>query len=313
MLFLASAVQTFAIEGLQLSLQCSNVVLSWPSVEGDTYIVQYRPTLDVSTPWQTLTSALPADVGTNLTFFTHSNIVQYPNCGGSSGSFAAMVGGGNDPMSLNDSGLGVPLARRADGTSAPVPLAIYPPGFDLSGFLIFDPATSEWVAGSGYSVSGLASAGPQLDGLEPPSGGSGGGGTNSASGPETGFYQVVQDGVKVLDSSITNLTAPAVVSGIISIAFEAGNSVGILQEVSALVDGTRYRGVDPLIGPPFSPGGLTVDTAFLENGDHTFQLEAGWLNPDVGDFNNFMFHRQSDQFVLTVSNNIYYPEWVDQV
>src|SRR6266404_4870379 len=107
MLFLASAVQTFAIEGLQLSLQCSNVVLSWPSVEGETYIVQYRPTLDVSTPWQTLASSLPADVGTNLTFFTHSNIVQHPNCGGGGGSFAAMSGGGNDSMSLNDSGLGV--------------------------------------------------------------------------------------------------------------------------------------------------------------------------------------------------------------
>ena len=46
-LLLASAVHTFAIEGLQISVQCSNVVLSWPSDEfsGETYIVQYRADL----------------------------------------------------------------------------------------------------------------------------------------------------------------------------------------------------------------------------------------------------------------------------
>ncbi|HET7624596.1 MAG TPA: hypothetical protein VFM25_04965 [Verrucomicrobiae bacterium] len=41
----AATPHTFAIEGLKVSVQCSNVVLSWPSVEGETYIVQYRPDL----------------------------------------------------------------------------------------------------------------------------------------------------------------------------------------------------------------------------------------------------------------------------
>jgi hypothetical protein len=56
-----------AIEGLQLSLQCSNVVLSWPSIAGQNYIIQYRPTLDPSTPWQTLTNSYPGDWTTNIT------------------------------------------------------------------------------------------------------------------------------------------------------------------------------------------------------------------------------------------------------
>jgi hypothetical protein len=30
-----------------------------------------------------------------------------------------------------------------------VPLAIFPPGFDLSGFVIFDPATGERISGNG--------------------------------------------------------------------------------------------------------------------------------------------------------------------
>src|ERR1035441_5834586 len=82
MLLLMSAANTFAIEGLTISVQCSNVVLSWPSAPGQNYIVQYRPTFDPGSPWVTLTSSWQADPTTNITFFVHSNIVQDPNCGG---------------------------------------------------------------------------------------------------------------------------------------------------------------------------------------------------------------------------------------
>ena len=75
-LLCVSSIRTFAIEGLQLSVQSSNVVLSWPSVEGETYVVQYRPTLNATDSWQTLTSSLSAATGTNMTLYVHSNIVQ---------------------------------------------------------------------------------------------------------------------------------------------------------------------------------------------------------------------------------------------
>jgi hypothetical protein len=67
-----------AIEGLKLQIHCPDVVLSWPSVAGETYVVQYRPTLDPITPWLTLTNSLPAATGTNITFFWHSNRVACP-------------------------------------------------------------------------------------------------------------------------------------------------------------------------------------------------------------------------------------------
>jgi hypothetical protein len=118
--------------------------------------------------------------------------------------------------------------------------------------------------------------------------------------------------VRIQNSTISNLTSVPV-SNTIAISFEAGNAVGMLQEVYVLVDGITYRGSDALIGPPFYPGALTVDTSFLENGDHTFQVEAGWLNPDIGDLNNAMFHRTSDPFTLTVSNTIYYPDWESEI
>ena len=48
MLFMlaASAHELFAIEQLRIALQDTNVVLSWPSLTNETYIIQHRATLD---------------------------------------------------------------------------------------------------------------------------------------------------------------------------------------------------------------------------------------------------------------------------
>jgi hypothetical protein len=48
-----------------------------------------------------------------------------------------------------------------------VPLALYPPGFDLSGFLIYDPATGESVSGNDYSVKSLSPMNFQGGGMQP--------------------------------------------------------------------------------------------------------------------------------------------------
>ena len=113
-LLLASRVHTSAIEGLQISVQCSNVVLSWPSDEtsGETYIVQYRADLTSTNPWTTLTNYMPPDAGTNLTFFVHSNIVQHPNCAGS-GSSSMMAPSTSGSFSRSPQSLAVRAAARA--------------------------------------------------------------------------------------------------------------------------------------------------------------------------------------------------------
>jgi len=82
---LVSAFHATAIEGLQISIQGSNAVLSWPSVTGQTYFVQYRPTLNTNDVWTTLTNTLPAATGTNWTSFVHSNSVQWPVLGTNTG------------------------------------------------------------------------------------------------------------------------------------------------------------------------------------------------------------------------------------
>jgi hypothetical protein len=47
----ASAISSFAIEGIHLSVQSSNVILSWQSTNtGESYIIQYRQTLNAADP-----------------------------------------------------------------------------------------------------------------------------------------------------------------------------------------------------------------------------------------------------------------------
>jgi hypothetical protein len=64
--------QAFAIEGLKISVQSTNAVLSWPSTNIETYMVQYRSNLNVGSTWLTLADNLSAATGSNVTYFSHS-------------------------------------------------------------------------------------------------------------------------------------------------------------------------------------------------------------------------------------------------
>jgi hypothetical protein len=307
---MASSASVSAIEGLQISVQCPDVVLGWPSTSGEYYIVQWRPTLDSSTPWVTLTNSLPADDTTNWTIFVHSNQVQCASGGTNGGGTNSFGGGGGSPptpslatMATSTAQILGPLARPADGSGSPVPLCIYPPGFDLSGFIVFDPPSGEWLSGSGYTIRQPSLKRPQPNPNDPDP-------QDDPIPPNPGFYQVVRDGVHVV--GLSNLTSGPL-SNTIVLSFEAGNPVGMLQEVYPLVDGAPCRGATGLLGPPFYPGTITLDTAFLENGDHTLQLEASWRNPDLDDRNSFTFTRISDPVTITVSNVIYYPDWEEEM
>jgi hypothetical protein len=242
-LWLSANSAVFAIEGLQVSVQNTNVVLSWPSDPSETYVIQYRSSLTSTDGWQTLTASWPADVSSNLTFFVHTNGVNYG-------------------YSTTNSGSG---------------------------------------GGGGSSGGG---------GLIPPgSGGGSGGGSGMTFIPGVGFYQAARLGVHIV--GLSNLTNDAVSNSIV-MPFEAANDVGSLHSVVVLVDGTRYRGADPIVTPNIS-GQITMDTSFLENGQHTVQVVASWLNSDPTDPNNHFFSRTSDDFTLSVSNVIYYPDWDDEI
>ena len=245
--------QTFAIEGIQVSVQSTNAVLSWPSDPSETYIVQYRNTLNATDSWATLTDYLPADSSTNITFFVDPNPVQY-------GSIS-----GGDTNSGSGGGGGIP-----------------PPG-----------------------------------------------GTNSFSGTNdqivtvgAGFYRVVQDGVRISNASMFALTN-GVLSNSVVISFEAGNAandgtgtnvLGDIKCADFIVDGVKFSG-DSVLGAPTNRTfwQFSMDSAYLENGDHSLQVEVTWKNPDNSDGNNVFITRQSDSVSITVSNLIYYPQWEEDV
>jgi hypothetical protein len=193
---LASATQTSAVPGTKIAVACPNIVIWWPSTQGQSFLIEARPDLNPGTQWTQITNYFLAATGTNQTTFVHSNQIQCALAGSSDG------GGGDAPlaassvvtaMSLAHQWLG-PLAMPADGSGDPEPLTMYPLGTDLSRLVILDPSTGQWVSGADYTVPLSALTGQQLDGSQPldgpdpdwpdpPGGGS--------SGINMGFYRVI--------------------------------------------------------------------------------------------------------------------------
>jgi len=212
-LLASTAVHLHAIPGLQLAVQGTNVLLSWPSIEGQTFVVQYRQTLGPSTPWATLTNGFPAATETNYTQLLHLGIVQYPTNSSSAGTNA-----------------GVPALEGMPAQLA-APEQIQEPVYEY--FTIVKngqtqmrrrwvtpppplPSLSEAASSQSMRLSRLA---PSQDGPTPadPQSDS----NNSDPGiRSTGFYRVVQEAVTIVGT--TNLTN-GVLSGIVPVAFEAAN------------------------------------------------------------------------------------------
>jgi len=307
-LTLVSAGNAFAIEGLKLSVQCSDVVLSWPSSDTNNqyFLVQYRPTLDPTNQWQTLASWLPADYGTNRTHFVHSGIVQ--GCVYSSMAMAPQ--GGEEFMLLLDDtepeekAPRFPLALRADGSSAAVPLNIYPPGFDLTGFLILDPQSGEWLSGDGYTTKSLdyvlESDGPGVPG-DPGDPQEGGGITDP---PDTGFYRVVQHGIRLL-----GITNGMTLSGTVTFPVEVGAESGTLVALSVREEGAPV-GNSVNIAPFALPLHVVLDTTAMSNGVHQISGFASWSSGG-DDGSGVGEDAESDIYTINVNNEITFPNWIE--
>jgi hypothetical protein len=138
LLVVASANQTFAIEGLQVSVQSSNAIVSWPSTNTETFIVQYRSNLTASSSWQTLTNYFPASES-NMTL-----LMNMETCGSVSERFeSSQRKDSNEKLSKSVFGLclspGVGkrfsenyLASARRGVSARISIALNIRRFNLS-------------------------------------------------------------------------------------------------------------------------------------------------------------------------------------
>jgi hypothetical protein len=297
----ATGINTFAIEGIHLSVQSSNVILSWPSTNnGESYIVQYRQTLNATDAWQTLADYYSPASDTNITFYTNFSAVQnfYSSYGGS--SFAAMSSSQNTmALAPTESVTPLPMAIPANGSGGAVPLAIYPPGFDLSGFLIYDPFTGESVSGAGYSVNTLALSSQQFDTPQPLNGGATGNGGPSPA-PATGFYRVVRDGAHLF-----GITNGMTLSGVVTIPVEVANGYGNLDNLSLTENDAPVYGATSQDAPISLPLQLTVDTTQMSNGVHQISASARW-----DDTNGGLWEADSPSVTVNVYNEITFPNWM---
>jgi hypothetical protein len=183
-LLLGSCYLSHAITNTVIAVSGTNIVLSWPSYGYETYLIQYRQTLSATDSWSQLANDYYAN-STNMTTYTLYGLASLPAGSGSGGGGS---GGGSPPspdmaMSRMENA-GIPMAIPTNDSGSAVPLSIYPPGFDLSGFTIFDSVTGESVSGKGYSINAISAVSPLDGGASPMDV------TNSASSPTTGFFRV---------------------------------------------------------------------------------------------------------------------------
>jgi hypothetical protein len=111
--------------------------------------------------------------------------------------------------------------------------------------------------------------------------------------------------------------ANAVLSGITNVSFECGNAdtsngtnvLGRFSCAALVVDGQQFPGADVIT----SYGSFPMDTAYLQNGTHSLQVEVTWRNPDNSNSKLLYLTEQSQPVTITVSNQISYPQWEPEI
>ncbi len=304
-LLFASAIHSFAVVGQSLDIHETNLVLSWPSQGYEQYLIQYRQTLDPTDSWSTVTNDYPAN-STNRSTYIIYGVVPLPSTNGSSGNIVT------NPPPAPDSASGTmadsaapsttessePMVMLANGSGTPVPLAIYPPGFDLSGFIIFDPATGQWVSGNGYSIN--SSTDTSTTGATPMDESSGG-------AVSTGFYRVFH--IPNWSADVTNY----VFDGPTFVPVDFADYRERVENLQVLIDGEPMPYAD--YTSSFYNGqtnwGMGIYFDRLANGTHQIQLVSTLhINDDINENAVYLVLSNLTQ-TITVSNEVTFPNWND--
>jgi hypothetical protein len=288
----SASLSGFGIENLKITVQCPDVVLSWPSQAGETYIVQYRPTLNTNTPWMTLTNNLPAATGTNWTSFIHANVIA--DCPPPE---APAGGGAQAASSWTSMSEEERVARRAELRKRAEAMAEYLMAMLREAVARAQAQRERW-AREGRPTPHAAPSQAQLDSPQA---------AESQSVPNAGFYRVVRNGVHLI--GLTNGTA---LSGIVPVVFEAGYDQGSLSSVTLSANGTAIEGTS-MVAPPFSqPPAFLFDTRRLNNGSYSLQAAGMWLIPTTNVYDPGYIQSYSPSVSVNIYNSIFYPDWVQE-
>ena len=289
-----------AITNAAIAVSGTNIVLSWPSYGYEIYLIQSRQTLNSTNSWSCVTNAYPAN-GTNQTTFTIYGVVPPPSNGGG-GSFAAMT---TDGDAYNVGVTTGPMVMPADGSGSAVPLILYPPGFDLSGFTIFDPSTGESVSGSGYTGSGLS-----LDDPQPLDGGSGG--SNDPPAVAAGFFEVYH--IPNFPAGITNYTFDG--PTFIPVDFTAPDAdPNYVDSTTVLINGqqTDYAQFMQYAYAGATNWGEGIYFDRFPNGTNTLQLITSVRRSDNLNDETAYIVFSNAPVVITIGNLITFTNWADLI
>ncbi len=300
---LASAFTAHAITNTAIAVSGTNIVLSWPSYGYEIYLVQYCPTVNPGDSWMCLTNAYPANV--NQTTFTVYGVVPPPG-GGNNASYDAMNTAGNYDSTAATMG---PLVFPADGSGSPVPLMLYPPGFDLSGFTILDPATGETVNGSGYTVNAQALPMDDFPQMPAPSGGGSGAPTPP---PTTGFFEVFHIPNFLASFSGYTFDGPTFIPVDYS---DPDADVNCVDDTAVLIGGqpTDYAVFMPYVVNGVTNWGVGIYFDRLPNGTNTIQLITTVRQSDtLNDQTPYMVFSNAPA-AITIGNLITYTNWDDLI
>ena len=266
--------------------------------------MQWRSNVAPGTAWVMLTNSLPANLSTNWTVFVHSNQMQCPTGGTNSGNGR---GGGPPPTPSFTTGATLtpqasePLVMPANGSGSPVPLCIYPPGFDLSSYLIFDPATGQWVSGVGYttcqpSLNRFLHPVPQPQDPHP-------------APPDPGFYEVVKVG-----ATLYGLTNGMTITKVVQLPVEVGQPSGQLTTVTLEDSGVPIASSIHVVPFERPVPLLVLDTTLMSNGVHSISVHAQWTDPGDGteDGSAAIYEAYSPAPLVTVSNELSFPDWIPE-
>lgn len=182
----AAAIHSFAITNTAIAVSGTNLVLSWPSYGYEHYLIQYRQTLDPTDSWSTVTNDYPAN-STNRSTFVMYGLVPLPDTNSVTGNVNTNPPPSPDGVTGTTTGSSTTSTSElmvvpANGSGNAAPLILFPPGFNLSGYTIYDPTTGKSISGDGYTIP-LSDGSTASTSTTPLN-------NSSSDPPSTGFYRV---------------------------------------------------------------------------------------------------------------------------
>lgn len=270
----------YAIEGLSIKPEGTNIVLSWPSTQWANYIVQYRTTVDSTTTWETLTNCIEAD-GTGTTHFTHFGVIPPPSPSSGTGG-----GGGTNeipPFELLAMGSNESLASGSDNSDLYPPLPPMP----------WD--TSTWTVEQSQETSSMEMTTSDV--------------TTTNSGPTCGFYRVLQV------PSFQNDVSQYLFDGATFLPIDFGGYLDSVQNLEVLLNGepTTYSEFMPYDYNGQTYWGVGIYFDRIPSGTYQLQLRCTLAANDfVGEDSTFLV-LSNNVASVTVDNSISFPNWDDLI